>query len=201
MPSPTSVVAYIGTEKITREELGEFLIQRFGAEKLELMINRKIIDAACAEKNVLVTDHEVDTTMDAELKQMKMDRKVFEKEMLARWGKTLLEWREDVVRPKLMLGRLSEGRVTVTPEDLKKGFDAYYGERLECRMVLYPRDQAGLRADTRRCETANWSSTGRPGSRRRRAWRRSTADCRCSAATRWATTTWSGRRSGCSRAR
>lgn len=144
LPSPTATVAYLGSEKITREELGEFLIARFGPEKLELMVNRKIIDAACAEKNIVVTDHEVDTTLDAELKQMKMDRKVFEKEMLSRWGKTMLEWREDVVRPKLMLGRLTAGRVTVSADDLKKGFEAYYGERMRCRMILYPRDQANF---------------------------------------------------------
>jgi hypothetical protein len=143
LPSPSSAVAFLGSVAITREELGEFLIARFGTEKLELLVNRKILEVACAERKIEITDAEVDQRLDADLKNMsvKMTREVFAKEMLAKWGKTLFEWREDVVRPNLMLGRLSAGRAKVTDEDLQKCFEAHYGERLECRMILYPPNQ------------------------------------------------------------
>src|SRR5262249_54083795 len=43
-PLPNQVVAYInGTIGVTREELGEYLIERYGAEKLEFLVNRRII--------------------------------------------------------------------------------------------------------------------------------------------------------------
>ncbi|MGL4555573.1 MAG: peptidylprolyl isomerase [Gemmataceae bacterium] len=141
VPSPSSAVAYLGSQAVTREELGEFLIARFGPEKLELMINRKILEQACAERQVELTEAAVDAQFDADLKGMNMTRPVFEKEMLTKWGKTLLEWREDVIRPKMMLSALAAGRVKVTDEDLKKGFEAYHGERLECRMVLFSPEQ------------------------------------------------------------
>jgi parvulin-like peptidyl-prolyl isomerase len=143
LPSPSSAVAFLGSVAITREELGEFLITRFGTEKLELLVNRKILETACAERKIEVTDTEVDARLDADLKNMSvaMTREVFARDMLAKWGKTLYEWREDVVRPNIMLGRLSEGRAKVTEEDLKKCFEAHYGERLECRMILYPPNQ------------------------------------------------------------
>ncbi|MFQ3593548.1 MAG: peptidylprolyl isomerase [Gemmataceae bacterium] len=141
LPSPSSAVAFLGSEAITREELGEFLIARFGAEKLELLVNRKILDQACAEQNVTVTDAEIDERLDADLKNMKMSRDVFVKEILANYGKTLFEWREDVVRSSILLSRLSAGRAKVTDEDLKKCFEAHYGERLQCRMILYPPNQ------------------------------------------------------------
>src|SRR5262245_23828600 len=39
------VVAYIfGNRPITREELGEYLIERVGAERLEFLVNRRIIE-------------------------------------------------------------------------------------------------------------------------------------------------------------
>jgi parvulin-like peptidyl-prolyl isomerase len=141
MPAPSSAVAFLGSVAITREELGEFLITRFGTEKLDLLVNRKILDAACVARQIEVTEAEVDERFDADLKMMKMSREVFQSEMLSKWGKSIYEWREDVVRPKIMLTRLSEGRVKVTDEDLQKGFEAYYGERLECRMILYPPGQ------------------------------------------------------------
>src|SRR5262249_14111486 len=50
------VVAYIyGTTAITREELGEYLIARYGSEKLELLINKRIIEHACQERGIEVT--------------------------------------------------------------------------------------------------------------------------------------------------
>ncbi len=142
MPAPTQVVAYLyGSKPITREELGEFLIARYGAEKVEFLVNRKIIDHACAEKNIVVTEEEVDAAFDAELKLLKCDKNVFQKEYLSKYGKSLFEWREDVIRPRLMLTKMCQGRVTVTEEEIKKGYESYYGERLECRMILYPPDQ------------------------------------------------------------
>src|SRR5437763_11341700 len=52
-PAPPSdyaqrVVAYVyGTTPITREDLGEYLIARQGADKVELLVNKRIIEIAC----------------------------------------------------------------------------------------------------------------------------------------------------------
>ncbi len=143
-PGPTTPVAYLwGGQAITREELGEFLIQRFGAEKLPYLINRRVIDIECQSRGIAVTEDEVEKDLTDYLATLKpaMDRKVFEKEMLARMGKTLLEWREDVIRPKLLLGKLAAGRARCTEDDLKRCFETHYGERMECRMILWPEGQ------------------------------------------------------------
>jgi len=97
---------------------------------------------ACEAAGVKVSDAEVDRALDEEIKMLQCDRKHFEKEFLGKWGKSMFEWREDVIRPRLMLTQLCKGRVKVTEEDLKKGFQAYYGERMECRVILFPPDQA-----------------------------------------------------------
>jgi parvulin-like peptidyl-prolyl isomerase len=144
MPSPTQVVAYLhGAKPVTREELGEFLISRYGPEKLEFLMNRRIIDRECEARKIAVSDEEVEKAFDDDLKSMKVDdKKKFEKEFLAKWDKNIFEWREDVIRPRLMLTRLCQDKVKVLDEDLKKAFESYYGERMECRVILYPPDQA-----------------------------------------------------------
>src|SRR5438128_1326173 len=46
------VVAYIhGNIPVTRVELAEFLIARFGKERIEFLVNRKIVERACQAKN------------------------------------------------------------------------------------------------------------------------------------------------------
>jgi parvulin-like peptidyl-prolyl isomerase len=145
-PPPNQVVGWLyGNEPVTREELGEYLIARYGAEKLEFLVNRRIIDLECKANNIVVTEEDVDRGLEDDLKALGgVTRKIFEKELLVKWGKSLYEWREDVIRPKLMLTRLCQGRVRCTEEDLKKGYEAHYGERLRCRVILYPPDQAGF---------------------------------------------------------
>jgi parvulin-like peptidyl-prolyl isomerase len=142
-PPPNEVVAYLwGSTPVTREELGEYLIQRQGAEKIEYLVNRRIIDAECKAKNIVVSEEEVDRGLKDDLDMLHVDKSHFEKDLLGHWGKNLFEWREDVIHPRLMLTKLCQGRVKYTEDEIKQCFEAHYGELLECRAILWPPDQA-----------------------------------------------------------
>jgi hypothetical protein len=132
------VVAYIYGEPITREDLGEYLIARHGAAKLENLVNRRIIEHACTQKNINVKDAEVEAALDADLKQLNLDREAFVKQFLKQYNKTLYEWKEDVIRPRLMLTRLSGLEIKVDEAEMKKAFDAMYGEKVQCRIIIWP---------------------------------------------------------------
>src|SRR5262245_26011342 len=125
------VVAYHhGTIPITREDLGEYLIARQGAEKLELLVNRRIIEQACKEKGIVVSGAEVEATFADDLKELKLPLNDFKNRLLKEYRKTLYEWKEDVVWPKIALTKLCRDRVKVEPRDLSNAFEAYYGERV-----------------------------------------------------------------------
>jgi len=142
MPALSEPVAYIhGKKVVTREELGEYLIARYGAEKLEFLVNSRIIAHACKERNISVSDEEIEAGMEADLKAFNVDRKHFEKNLLSKMGKNLYEWREDVVKQRLLMTKMCKSRVKCTEDDVKKGFEAYYGEKLSCRVILWPSDQ------------------------------------------------------------
>jgi parvulin-like peptidyl-prolyl isomerase len=141
-PRPNQVVAvYNGGVPITREELGEYLITCFGEENLEFLVNRKIIDKECAARHVSVSEPEIDAGLKADLKKLGVAEGDFVKEFLGQYKKTLYEYREDAVRPRLLLTRLSQDQVRVTEADLRKTFEGHYGERLQCRMIMWPEDQ------------------------------------------------------------
>lgn len=132
------VVAYVfENTPITREELGEYLIIRYGAERLDLLCNKKIIDSECRKAGIEVTAAEVENALAEDLKGLNVDRKTFVDKVLRNYRKNLYEWKEDVIRPKLMLGKLVRSKIKVTEEDIKHAFDAYYGEKVECRIVMY----------------------------------------------------------------
>jgi hypothetical protein len=134
------VVAYIyNSVPITREDLGEYLIVRQGAERLELMVNRRIIDLACQKKGIVVTDAEVDAALAQDLKRMNVASvKEFVNVILKKEKTTLYEFKEDVIRPKLALAKMCRDQVQVTEDDVRKAFEAYHGEKLECQMIMWP---------------------------------------------------------------
>jgi PPIC-type PPIASE domain len=140
------VVAYIyGNVPITREELGEYLIARFGAERTEFLVNRRIVEMACKSRGVVITDAAIEAQLREDLNNFKINSvKDFENQVLRRFNKTLYEWKEDVIRPKLQLAALVRPTITVTAEDLQKAFEARYHEKVECRMIVLRKEDKNL---------------------------------------------------------
>jgi parvulin-like peptidyl-prolyl isomerase len=136
------VAVYNGQTPITREEFGEFLIARYGGEQIDSFVNRCIIEKECRLRGISVTPAEIEASLADDLKKMgDVTMKVFEKEVLGPYNKNVLEWREDVIRPRLLMSKLCRDRVKVTEEELQHAFTAEYGEKLEGRMILWPTDQ------------------------------------------------------------
>src|SRR5262249_5749148 len=81
---------------------------------------------------------EVEAALEDDTKGFGVSRKEFVNKLLKQRHMTLYEYKEDVIKPGLIMTRLCRDRVKVTEEDLKTAFDAYYGEKVECRMILWP---------------------------------------------------------------
>jgi parvulin-like peptidyl-prolyl isomerase len=147
LPSDYSkrAVAFVyGNMAITREDLGEYLIARFGAQRLDFLVNRRIVEMACKAKGIYVTDQEVEAQLQRDLKSFGAPLTLddFVNKILRRFNKTLFEWKEDVIRPKLALAKLVRPNVKVTDEDLRNAFEARYGEKVECRVIILAQNDA-----------------------------------------------------------
>jgi hypothetical protein len=132
------VVAYLynGTP-ITREQLGEYLIDRFGGERLEPFINRVIVERACQERKITVDPGEVDADLAETLKSVPGDKRSFLDNLLRQKQLTLKEWKDDVIRPKLLLSKYCRDRVRFTEEDVTHAFDSMYGEKVMVQIIIW----------------------------------------------------------------
>ncbi len=135
------VVAYVyGNTPIYREELGDYLIARGGAEKLELLVNKRIMEIEAARRNITVTAVEVQAALDDVLRGLGISKADFEKHLLPQRGKTLFEYVEDFIKPELILGKMCRDQVKVTDEEVRKLFENRYGERREAKIICWSRD-------------------------------------------------------------
>lgn len=135
----TRVVAYIhGTTPVTRADLAEYLIARGGYEKVEVLVNKKIIDTEAARRGITVTPQEMEAALQDDLKGIQVSKADFISVVLPKYNKSFFEWMEDVVRPRLILTKMCRDKVKVTDEDLKKEYERQYGEKRDVRIIMWP---------------------------------------------------------------
>lgn len=136
----TRPVAYIyGSEPISRAEFGEFLMARGGVDKLDLFINMKIIEHECTKRGIKVDQKEMEAALMEDLAGLSVSKSDFIKQVLPRYGKTLYEWMEDVIKPRLLLAKMCQDRIQVTDDDLKKQFEREYGEKRQMQIIIWPK--------------------------------------------------------------
>ena len=132
-------VAWIfGNIPITREELGEYLILRTGKDRLKNLINKRIIDHVAKARGIDVTMAEMDASMQGDAASLGVSKAEFRDQILKRYGKSEYEWKEDVIRPRLIMEKMCRSRVAVTREDLTQAFEAKYGEKVDCKIIMWP---------------------------------------------------------------
>src|SRR5579872_380407 len=139
------IVAYIyGNMPVTREELGDFLINRGGHEKLELLVNKRIIEIEAARRNITITPQEVDATLQSDVRELNITIDDFVKHVLPRYNKSLYEWTEDVIKPKLLLGKMCHDRVKITEDDIRKVYENKFGETRQPKIICWGKEDEKL---------------------------------------------------------
>lgn len=121
-PTPQDPVARIfGNVTITREELGNYLIRHITKQQMQAFVNRRIIEYAAHKAKVSVTPEELEKAVAANRKELGVEGPAYE-ELLRRYNKSLVEWKEDVVWPRLIMEKLSGGKDGVSErfEELRK---------------------------------------------------------------------------------
>ncbi|MBM3982294.1 MAG: hypothetical protein FJ304_18905 [Planctomycetes bacterium] len=153
------VVAYITNNNqlvpITREELGDYLIARGGHKQLELLVNKRIIEIEAARRGVTVTTVELRAKLEEVLRGLSVSLKDFEDHILPRYGKSLYEYVEDVLRSELLLTKMVGDRIQISEEELKRAFDNKYGERRQAKVICWNKGDG--RAALRQWEEARRS--------------------------------------------
>src|SRR5262249_49878985 len=130
-----------GNVPITREELGEYLILRCGKDRLKNLINKRIIDTVAKQRGIDVTSAEIEASMQGDAASLGISKAEFRDQILKRYGKTEYEWKEDVIRPRLIMEKMCRARVAVTRDDLTQAFEAKYGEKVDCKIIMWPKGE------------------------------------------------------------
>ncbi len=136
------VAATVYGDPITIRELADECLERHAAEVLDGTISRKIVELECKKKDIAISESDIDKEIEAtalEGMRAKPDGSADVDGWLAmvkKRGVSTEVYRRDAIWPAVVLKKLVGKSIAVTDEDLKKGFESNYGERVRCKAIV-----------------------------------------------------------------
>ncbi|HMB08032.1 MAG TPA: peptidylprolyl isomerase [Isosphaeraceae bacterium] len=135
--NPTDPIATVNGEVITRQQLADECVARKGEEILETLVARRLIEQALRAKRIEVTAAEVDQEIDnVAMRMAGIGREAWLRTLDKERGISPVQYARDIIYPALALRKLSADRVQVTEKDITSAFEAQYGEKLRCRIIM-----------------------------------------------------------------
>lgn len=137
------VAALINGSKVSLEELAEMCIERHGEEVLAGTIQRRLLEQECKRRQVTVSEEEINAEIARAAAEM-IEPKPDGSPNIEKWidlitrqqGVSREVYRRDAVWPSVALKKLAGDKVEVTEEDMQRGFEANYGERVRCLAIV-----------------------------------------------------------------
>ena len=137
------VVAMVNGDRITMKELGEECLLRHGEKVLESEISQVLLQQALRQSKLHVTEADLETEVGhaAELAGVvdangEPDLEAWYKAVIAEQRLSKSQYLQTAVWPSAALKKLTAQNVQVSEEDMQKGFEANYGERVRCRAIV-----------------------------------------------------------------
>ena len=137
------VVAIVNGERVTVQELGEACLAKHAKPVLQNVISQRLLEQALAKNNLAISQEDLDAEMTHAAKlagatneQGQVDLQQWVDTATKQQGVSQEIYIRDSVWPSAALKKLTRGDVTVTREDLDKGFKANYGPRVRCRAIV-----------------------------------------------------------------
>jgi len=119
--SNEEVVARVGGEVITKDELYDFMVQQTGQEALDNLVVKKIIELEAEDQNIEVTAEEIDKEVE-ELAEYYGGKDAMT-QTLAMYNINLDQVREDVT-VNIKLEKLLSQRIEITDQEVQEHFQA-----------------------------------------------------------------------------
>jgi hypothetical protein len=134
--NPGDPIALVNGQVISRQQLADECVARKGKEILDLLINRMLIEQALRSKKLEVTAAEIDQEIENTAHRFGINREGWLRTLDKERGISPMQYARDIIYPALALRKLCAGQVEVTPQDIQDSFEAQYGDKLRCRMIM-----------------------------------------------------------------
>jgi parvulin-like peptidyl-prolyl isomerase len=131
-----NVMAVVNGEDIRRDALASACVERFGEDVLEGLVNKRLILHHCRNRQIEVTDAEIDAEIDRMAKRFKIGREQWIDMLKRERGINIQQYKHDILWPTLALRKCAADRLVVTEEQLQQAYESQYGAAVKCRLIV-----------------------------------------------------------------
>lgn len=140
MPRPErpkhDVMAVVNGEDIRRDALAAACVDRFGEETLEGMVNKRLIEHHCRNRNITVTEQDLSAEIDRMAARFKIGRQQWLQMLQKERGINEQQYTRDILWPTLALRKLAADQLQVTDQQIQEAYDAQFGEAVKTRLIV-----------------------------------------------------------------
>ena len=129
------VVAVVNGEEISRNDLARFSLWHYGNSVLESMVNKQLILQHCTRLNIAVTQKEVDAEIDRVARRFSLPVDQWVKMLKEERGISKEQYGNDIIWPTLALRKLAAADLKVSPQELQRAKETYFGPMIKARLI------------------------------------------------------------------
>ena len=129
-------LAVVNGQEITRQQIADECMRRFGADTLKTIINKHLVVVELQRAGIQVTEEDIDREIENRGKPHGMSGERYTQTICKGRNLTLDEFRNNFIWNELALRRLAEQNIAVTPEELNKRMDFEFGPRVQIRQIV-----------------------------------------------------------------
>lgn len=130
------VMAVVNGQDIRRDALATACVERFGEEVLEGLVNKRLILHYCRNRNVVVTDADIDAEIDRMAARFKIGREQWLTMLERERGINVQQYKRDILWPTLALRKCAADELSVSDAELNKAYEAQFGPGVKCRLIV-----------------------------------------------------------------
>lgn len=132
---PHDVMALVNGQDISRKDLINACVKRFGKDVLESLVNKRLIMSHCEKRGITITQQEIAAEVDRMAKRFQLGREQWFEMLERERGISPEEYARDIVWPTLALRKLAAETVQPTPEEIEKAYQSQFGEMVSARLI------------------------------------------------------------------
>lgn len=131
----SNVMALVNSEPITRQELADETMRRYGAEVLESIVNKQLIWQACKTHDIAITEKDIDQEITRIAAKFGLSPGRWLEMLQEERGINHVQYRREIIWPTLALRTLATHQIEVTQKELDDALESEYGAKIRARII------------------------------------------------------------------
>ncbi|MEM7477470.1 MAG: peptidylprolyl isomerase [Planctomycetota bacterium] len=129
------VVAVVDGQTISRDQLSNECLKRYGTVVLDNLLNKQLILQACKAKGITITQADVNKEVERVANKVGLDMQRFLTAIEEERDITPEQYASEIVWPMLALRALASDQIQVTKAEVEQIIQGEYGPKVQVRMI------------------------------------------------------------------